>query len=121
MLGSGLIRAGGANQTLLRSTSRDHRSDLDPGAVKVSDVSLPVPGWGPAHTDPTKGGVYRAQQWDKPEFRDVCVNGECTAYAGSLGEAGPPPHPRDRADRTGTGGVPVAGPPAEPARAPHGT
>ena len=25
-------------------------------------------------------------RWEKPQFREVCANGECTAYSGTSGE-----------------------------------
>jgi hypothetical protein len=43
-----------------------------------------------------------SEQWTKPTFEEVCVNGECTAYAGGTREASPgqtsavpPPGPVD--------------------------
>jgi len=57
--------------------------------------------------------------WERPEFREVSVNGECTAYSGAGGEGPREPSAERRLTfaplppRTADGTTAGGGPPAE--------
>jgi hypothetical protein len=54
----------------------------------------------------TNGGGSMNDSWQKPDFEEVAVNGECTAYSGAVGRPD---------DGGGAGRVAAVAPPAAPA------